>query len=242
MKRAGLFLGLGLTLTASAFLSAGTGCGGTGGTTGTGGTSTSTSTHASTTAASTSTSGGTGGGAATLDCTSYCTEIIGNCTGAQQQYGASATDNGMANCMGFCGTLASKGTLADTTGNTLGCRLYHAGAPAKMLPATHCPHAGPSGGDMDPAGANGTCGEPCDAFCDGAIALCTGANVAFADKPTCMTACKAFKADTVPYSEADQGTNDMGCRIYHLTAAAAGAAAATTHCPHIGTTSPVCKN
>jgi hypothetical protein len=31
------------------------------------------------------------------------------------------------------------------SGNTLGCRIYHGGAPAVMDAATHCPHAGPSG-------------------------------------------------------------------------------------------------
>ncbi len=32
-------------------------------------------------------------------------------------------------------------------GDTLGCRLYHGGAPAITDPVLHCPHAGPTGGD-----------------------------------------------------------------------------------------------
>ena len=37
------------------------------------------------------------------------------------------------------------GDPADTSGNTLYCRIYHGGAPAKADPDTHCTHAGPDG-------------------------------------------------------------------------------------------------
>ena len=39
------------------------------------------------------------------------------------------------------------GTDADTAGDTIGCRTYHAGA-ALGDPVTHCPHASPSGGGV----------------------------------------------------------------------------------------------
>jgi hypothetical protein len=225
MKRAGYVVLFGLA-SAGAFVVAGAGCGDS-----TGGTSTSTSSSSS-------------AGAVTLTCTTYCAEVLANCTGAQQQYGSSSADDGMTNCAGFCAGLPP-GTLADTSGDTLGCRIYHGGGPAKADPVTHCPHAGPSGGDESPTGTAGTCGEPCDAFCDAALVVCTGENAQFPDKPTCMTACQGFKPDTVAYSSTDttlQTANDMGCRIYHLTAASAGGAAAVTHCPHIVVNSPVCVN
>src|SRR5262245_41491664 len=56
----------------------------------------------------------------TLDCTTYCTTITANCSGANTQY------QDIAHCMGTCGKFAV-GALTDTGGqNTLGCRLYHA--------------------------------------------------------------------------------------------------------------------
>jgi hypothetical protein len=166
--------------------------------------------------------------------------VLANCTGASQQYGASATDNGMANCIGFCATFP-KGALTDTSGDTLGCRIYHGGA-AKAGPVAHCPHAGPTGGDKSVDGGAGTCGEPCDAFCDGAVALCPAI---YATKALCMTACAGFKPDPAAYLSTDttlQGADTFGCRTYHLTAAAASTAAAATHCPHIAAVSTVCKN
>lgn len=229
------FLFLGLSLSASAFLSLGAGCGNGTTSTGTGGTGghETTSSHSATTG----TGGkGTGGGtAATLDCTSYCTEIMGNCTEANAQF----TD--MATCMGTCKGYPV-GALADTSGDTLGCRIYHAGAAGKVAAnqLIHCPHAGITGGDKDPMGTAGTCGEPCDAFCAVALVVCAGQPLEYADTSACMTECKTFKADTASYSTADAANNDMGCRMYHLTAASAGAAAAMTHCAHIHAVSPVC--
>jgi hypothetical protein len=227
-RTASIFLGL--SLAASALLSLGAGCGNsTSTTTGTGGTGTGGSTS-STTSATT----GTGGSpAATLDCASYCGEIMANCTAANAQF----TD--MATCMGTCAAYPA-GTIADKSGDTLGCRIYHAGAPAKMDPAMHCSHAGITGGDKDPNGTTGVCGEPCDAFCALAIPTCKNQPGAYADAAACMTECKAFKVDTATYSTADTGTDDMGCRMYHLTAATKDAAAATLHCGHIHAVSPVC--
>ncbi len=169
------------------------------------------------------------------DCTSYCTEVLANCTGAVAQYAS------MASCMNVCGAFPV-GTVADKSGNTLGCRLYHGGAPSKGMPVMHCPHAGPNGGDKDPNGTAGTCGEPCDAFCAIAQSVCTGGNQQFASTNDCLTACKSFKVDVASYSTADTVTNDLGCRTYHLSVAATDAMSAKTHCPHIIAASTVCTN
>jgi hypothetical protein len=238
------FLFLGVAISASAFASFGAGCGnGTGGTGGTGSggaTASSTGTSKTTSSSTAGTGGGTGGVAGTggsvaakLDCASYCGEITTNCTTTNTQF----TD--MATCMGTCAGYPP-GTLADTSGDTLGCRIYHAGAPAKADPITHCPHAGITGGDKDPNGTSGTCGEACDSFCNVALVVCAGQPLEYATKDACMTECKTFAVDTASYSTADSAKNDMGCRMYHLTAAAESASAAVTHCAHIHAVSPVC--
>ena len=56
-------------------------------------------------------------------CMAYCTTMTTNCTGANAQYSS------LENCMDVCASL-DEGALGQTTGNTLGCRLYHVGAAA----------------------------------------------------------------------------------------------------------------
>jgi hypothetical protein len=172
-------------------------------------------------------------GSSTLSCAAYCSELMTNCTGAEQQFPTNDS------CMTWCATYPV-GTAGDTSGDTLGCRTYHGGAPAMALPTTHCPHAGPNGGDGDPNGTTGTCGEACEAFCNAAIPICMGQPMAFANTAACMTECKTFKADTASYNISDTATNDLGCRTYHLSAAAESSANAVIHCPHIRAQSAVC--
>jgi hypothetical protein len=81
-----------------------------------------------------------------LTCATYCAQLMTNCTGANTQY------NDMAECMTYCAAARwPLGTEGATSGNTLACRIYHGGAPAMMMPGTHCPHAGPTG--------DGVCGS-----------------------------------------------------------------------------------
>jgi hypothetical protein len=185
-----------------------------------------------------------GGDAGALSCASYCAKIgsnakAGTCTAGNTQY---ATND---QCLHVCGLL-TLGAASDTGGDTIGCRQYHAGnTPA----ATHCPHAGPFGGDpvagevCVPAGDSGT-GEACDVFCEIAQANCTGTNKQFADIPTCKAACAGFTNDatkTYGYGALPSG-NTFNCRTYHLLAASTGVAAdAVTHCPHIVPGSVVCQ-
>jgi hypothetical protein len=240
MNKAGfLFLGAVLSIAGTSAMIAGCGSdtgttstGSGGGTTGAGG-ATSTTTAGST-GGSDATSSSSTGSPATLDCASYCAELTANCTGANEQYASNES------CLTVCAAFPT-GKLTDTAGNTLGCRIYHGGGPAVAAPDTHCAHAGITGGDKDVSDAAAdTCGEGCDAFCDVAIAVCTGANKQYDSKETCLTDCKMFKTDTATYSTADTAKNDYGCRAYHLTVAAKDAASATTHCPHIVSASTVC--
>jgi hypothetical protein len=54
----------------------------------------------------------------------------------------------MAHCTATCASFTvGTSQVTDTSGNTLGCRIYYARAPSMMEAATHCAHAGP-GGDL----------------------------------------------------------------------------------------------
>jgi hypothetical protein len=73
-----------------------------------------------------------------LSCTDYCTTFLANCeTDAANTY-ADETD-----CETQCAAFDC-GTSDDTSGDTLGCRIYHANA-AATDPATHCIHASAAG-------------------------------------------------------------------------------------------------
>ena len=169
--------------------------------------------------------------AVTQDCTTYCTEIQANCTGANAQYPDPA--HCMAACASFpMGTAADKGPGT----NTLGCRIYHAGTPSMTTPATHCPHAGP-GGDLTSVASNGQCGDACTSFCTLEIKACgvtgdAGGNGQYASMAACMTSCAGFDK-THLYSITSAG-DSLACRLYHSTNAAISATNATTHCPHTG--------
>lgn len=166
-----------------------------------------------------------------LDCPTYCGEILANCTGATAQY------PDMAHCTAACAAFpVGTSKVTDTSGNTLGCRIYHAGAPAKATPATHCPHAGPAG-DVTTAAGAGTCGDPCTSFCNLEVKACgttaapiTGITPVYADTAACMTACNGFDK-THLYGTTSAG-DSLACRLYHATNAAISATNATTHCPH----------
>ncbi len=158
---------------------------------------------------------GPGSGSATLSCATYCSAIVANCTGTNVQYDGMMA---MAKCMGTCATFPM-GTAADTSGNTLGCRIYHANN-AKTDPTTHCIHAGPSGA--------GVCGMPCEGFCSIVDSVCPTQYPA----GTCAGLCAGYAA-TPAYTSPATG-NNLSCRLYHATNASADAMSAMTHCPHTG--------
>ncbi len=81
------------------------------------------------------------GGGGTATCAMYCSTVMMNCTGDNAQYASAAE------CMSYC-TAAGwpAGMDGATSGNSIACRIYHGGTPAMGEPATHCPHAGPTGG------------------------------------------------------------------------------------------------
>ena len=183
------------------------------------------------------------------DCTTYCTTIKANCTGLNAQY----VDD--AHCMAMCAKFPV-GTAADMSMNTLGCRLYHAGNAAKagQTPDVHCPHAGPGGAAVSNlATPPSVCGDACTSFCTAEIATCgsldapiAGIPAQFKNLAACMTACGGadtgfdkkhlYTIDGAKTPAVPPAGDSLACRMYHLTNAAASAAAATTHCPHTGAT------
>ncbi len=80
---------------------------------------------------------------AALSCEAFCPADLETCTGSNQQYADEAT------CLADCAAWPL-GTVNDTTGNTLGCRIWHRALAATSAASavTHCPHSGPAGGGI----------------------------------------------------------------------------------------------
>lgn len=146
------------------------------------------------------------------DCASYCGALRTQCTGGAAQYQSEVA------CLELCdGNQLSwaTGTLADQSGNTLGCRQSHAQAARND---DHCRHAGPTGG--------GVCGGLCEVYCDAAMANCTGAAVIYGDRDACLDACATLPEDGI----VNEPTGDsVQCRLHHLAAAKS---APEPHCAH----------
>lgn len=164
---------------------------------------------------------GQGGNAPALSCDDYCATITTNCAAdADKQF------KDTESCLGICKTWGV-GTAADTSGNTLGCHTYHAGA-AAMDATLHCPHAGPAGA--------GKCGDIVSDFCEAAVSVCEGS---YQDVDTCKTDIAALEA-TTPYNASATSGDTLACRLYHLTVASSSAENNTTHCPHVAVVSAPC--
>jgi hypothetical protein len=118
------------------------------------------------------------------------------------------------------------GGAADTSGDTLGCRLAfaHKAAASTAMAAAHCTHAGPGG--------DGVCGDNCDGYCDIAMMYCSEANAAkvYDTRDACLADCKTrltdMKLDTGDGPRTDMG-NQVACLLYH---AQMGAVAPLGHC------------
>jgi hypothetical protein len=192
----------------------------------------------------------------TLDCTSYCNEIQANCADANAQY------PDLEHCVRTCRSFTvGTSKLTDTTGNTLGCRIYHASA-AAMMPAAHCAAAGPAG-DLITAKPPGACSgdNVCVSFCALEIMACGSLDAPLPGNPTdetgnplfqyqnmdnCLAAC-ANVANPRPYSTSATG-DSLACRLSHATSAAIAVTpngathcvltAAAPHAPCAGTAMP----
>lgn len=157
---------------------------------------------------------GSAGGASQVLCEQYCTLIETNC-GDLPQF------PDRASCLGACATWPL-GAEEDRAGNTLACRTYHATAAAADA-TTHCPHAGPAG--------VGTCGTPCEGYCTLVMAICPGE---YESTSVCSAACAQMSGADMETFRTEGAGDNLECRIYHATFAAAGNTA--VHCPHTSAT------
>lgn len=125
-------------------------------------------------------------------------------------------------CLDFCHTWAGlpAGESGARSGNSAACRTYHAGAAATGAKATHCQHAGPTGGD--------TCGSWCDNYCHLALRNCTGAQQLYKSDGECQAACEAIAADGQP---TDREGDTIQCRINNLILAQTKPGLDATYCP-----------
>jgi hypothetical protein len=169
----------------------------------------------------------------------------------------------MAHCLGSCKAFTvGTSTANDMTGDTLGCRIYHAGAAGgSTANATlHCPHAGPGGDPINSAPMYCSGGDACTNFCTLEIATCgstdapaTVGGVAitpqYKNLAACVDVCKNGDATvtpaipkfdlTHPYATTSAG-NSLACRLNHWTNAASGTVdpvngnLTKTHCGHTG--------
>jgi len=136
-----------------------------------------------------------------------------------------------AECMAVCAAFPV-GTDNDVSGNTVGCRTYHAGASPTNY-TYHCPHASAYGG-------GGVCGSYCDAYCSMGQFKCnsnTGYNlmgtVALNSAAACNAICGAFPVGPSLYTDTDGAT--LACRLYHAKAVLIYNDPAL-HCPHASPT------
>ena len=165
-------------------------------------------------------------------CLAYCSLAMSNCPGELQPYPSLET------CQAMCERMEN-GPATDQAGNTVECRMNHAGLALSDAPdkVKHCLAAGPLG--------NNTCGKTCDSFCDLNLGWCKPPRVPVLVYPSgaeCRTACAGLK-----YVERSQSSffsvaaeNTLNCRDYHLQAAFKNDVAAGTHCDHTAVNSSTC--
>lgn len=157
-----------------------------------------------------------------LSCANYCATVMAHCAGTNAQWET------LGDCLASCATWPL-GTEADNAGNTLGCRLYHAGVPATNNATIHCPHGGPSG--------DAVCGTNCNGFCTLVQGVCTGADQVYASFDACRTACMGFPSSG-HYTATVTTGDSYACRLFHAAKASTQPAA---ECANAAASSPTCQ-
>ena len=147
-----------------------------------------------------------GGVCADRSCDTYCAVLDAQCPGRFPDVEA---------CKATCAVYPDDVHGVTAPSNSVECR-------AVMARRTLCDAAGVTGG--------GSCGTPCDAYCDQLDAHC-GEHPLYPDRGTCEATCALLPADG---SDADTHTeiDTLQCRIYHATYPAA--LDPVKHCPHAG--------
>jgi len=174
-------------------------------------------------------------------CMGYCSKVMANCTGPNQQY----TD--MASCMAACKYMPA-GAPADDGLNTASCRANAAAAATMDTSAikSECFQAGPL--------SYGKCGEDCDVYCAAALSYC-GAASGYKSLDDCSTTCSSMTRVLPGTTAAAPGmynatytpgptpeTKDtLECRAFYLFVdALQSPAMQTASCPNVANKSPIC--
>lgn len=163
------------------------------------------------------------------ECKPYCELVMKSCTGTQAQYASNEE------CNELCARLPS-GEAGDKASDSVACRQYYAGSPAKTDPAAYCLAAGPFGG--------GVCGDRCPVFCALAIGACgSGMSAPFESYPECQTACAGFAykdggidGGGEPPDGPTSG-DTLNCRLYQVRSAVHDGAG----CANVGADSGACR-
>ena len=156
-----------------------------------------------------------GGGACGETCEVYCNRMEANCPDSYPD---------RATCEAACAIFPADGMQGAVNGDTVQCRINHAGVPAADDARVSCPRAGNTGG--------GTCGSYCDVYCRNVLEHCTDElSVYGGDRAACMATCEAFPTNGADGAE---DGNSVQCRIYHASFPSEDSP--PVHCPHAGIT------
>jgi len=166
------------------------------------------------------------------DCATYCDQVMASCTGAHAQYVSGIQ------CHQLCQHMTA-GDAGDMENNTLACRQYYAGSPARTSAGDYCLAAGPFGG--------GVCGDRCSAFCAFTLGACSpdaGKDAPYESYSACQTACAGFSyvdGGADGGGEPPDGPttgNSLNCRLFHVRAAVGNGVG----CTDLGADSGACRD
>jgi len=165
-----------------------------------------------------------------INCSSYCSTVNEWCNGTLSQF-YPAPSGSPTVCETVCPTYINTGN--SSSWDSADCRLLHLGYITTLYQNTtvHCPHAGPTGGNV--------CSDPWNEYCDLILASCTGDNTAFLDKPTCLANAYAYPSDSsANLYQAPNAKDSLQCRIYHAALAAfyTDPTLKMQHCTHANAT------
>ncbi len=180
-----------------------------------------------------------------VSCSYYCQTITQNCSSASAQEFQGSIDL----CNSMCNTLLlDEGSITDTSGNTLGCRINFAQQAATADNAVNCRNAGFLGG-----GVCGVQSDACNNFCQLDVPYCQSKAVSapsYVSPADCNSHCLGdggvggfvFTTDGGSTGvDLPEGTNTLNCRFYHLENAWPSPARGKVHCPHTMPVSATCN-
>jgi len=181
------------------------------------------------------------GSPCTTQCQAFCDLLLSACSESTQALGLDA-DECVRQCAALKPSPGFNSSETYTTGDSLGCRLYHL-TNATVLPVPHCEHA-----LIVPKVPKAPCLEApddapkCEDYCRILGVACQADNAVYESDAQCRAACQAFEAAGKLGTNADTGgntsavtpDNTIGCRKFHAYSALGDP---KLHCHHAAPTS-----